>query len=495
MRSYSVAIGIRGLQRAATSGGFSTETHLLRSTNVLEAYCRAGVEGGASRSLAWRLEGAARATETAAQQRSRCSGRQAVFVGTGAPASRGKSAYMSSATLVPLSPIYRSSRAPLCLRTLSSGASGGRPTTTAPPADGGATSASSAAEERAPDGDMARKKYGQAVDDEARTKDQRRADREEEAEDVEYFAAPKDGAEAAGGGTMMERAFSMLGWGVMAAAAAFILSMYQIETEDVERLLAEYREKEKEDDAGAAVGFASAALAHYLSYRQYVHNFTDPRSEQLLPDLPPHLRGGTYTLVLDLDETIICSDWQRKRGWRTFKRPGVDDFIIRMGQMYELVVYTPTLFTYANPILDRLDPHGYIPPTHRLYRDANQMRHGQFIRDISKLNRDPKRVIYITADKSSTQMHPDNSIVIKQFKIDDADMGKSAADTVLLDLMPFLEAVVRQQAPDVRVVISSYDGKDIPETFRQRTKDLQTKMREKSASTKSTPLLKSFLGR
>ena len=166
--------------------------------------------------------------------------------------------------------------------------------------------------------------------------------------------------------------------------------------------------------------------------------------------------------------------------------------------MYELVVYTPTLFTYANPILDRLDPHGFIPPSHRLYRDANQMRHGQFIRDISKLNRDARRVIYLTADRASTAMHPDNSIVIKRFRMDEnADAGGSSAkaDTVLLDLMPFLEAVVRQQAPDVRVVISSYEGKDIPATFRQRTRDLQNKMREKTAATKATPLLKSFLGR
>lgn len=43
-------------------------------------------------------------------------------------------------------------------------------------------------------------------------------------------------------------------------------------------------------------------------------------------------------------------------GWRTFKRPGVDDFIRTMSQYYELVLYTSQLPTYADPILDRLDP-------------------------------------------------------------------------------------------------------------------------------------------
>ena len=48
------------------------------------------------------------------------------------------------------------------------------------------------------------------------------------------------------------------------------------------------------------------------------------------------------------------------RGWRTFKRPGVDDFIRSMAQYYELVVYTSQLPTYADPILDRLDPQRMI---------------------------------------------------------------------------------------------------------------------------------------
>lgn len=66
------------------------------------------------------------------------------------------------------------------------------------------------------------------------------------------------------------------------------------------------------------------------------------------------------TLVLDLDNTLVHSDWTRGRGWRTFKRPGVDDFLKQMAQMYEIVVYTAALPTYADPILDRLDPNGCI---------------------------------------------------------------------------------------------------------------------------------------
>lgn len=33
-------------------------------------------------------------------------------------------------------------------------------------------------------------------------------------------------------------------------------------------------------------------------------------------------------------------------------------------------------------------------------------------------------------------------------------------------MMPFLEQVVRANVPDVRAVVRSYEGQDIPSTFR-----------------------------
>ena len=48
------------------------------------------------------------------------------------------------------------------------------------------------------------------------------------------------------------------------------------------------------------------------------------------------------TLVLDLDDTLIHSDWTRGRGWKTFKRPGAEDFIRNMAQYYELVRISPS---------------------------------------------------------------------------------------------------------------------------------------------------------
>lgn len=48
-----------------------------------------------------------------------------------------------------------------------------------------------------------------------------------------------------------------------------------------------------------------------------------------------------------------------------------------MAQYYELVIYTDQLPTYADPILDRLDPQRYIQ--YRLYRDSTQYINGKHV--------------------------------------------------------------------------------------------------------------------
>ena len=55
-----------------------------------------------------------------------------------------------------------------------------------------------------------------------------------------------------------------------------------------------------------------------------------------------------------------------------------------------------------------------------------------------------------------------NLIQIKPWKLE-------TDDTVLLDLLPFLEAVWSTNVSDVRDVVRSYQGQDIPVAFRSGT--------------------------
>lgn len=116
------------------------------------------------------------------------------------------------------------------------------------------------------------------------------------------------------------------------------------------------------------------------------------------------------TLVLDLDDTLIHSDWTRARGWRTFKRPGATAFIQQMASAYELVLYTDQLPTYADPIMDRLDPSRFA--LYRLYKDSTRYVNGRHVRDLSKLNRELGQVLLLTANEDAYQLQPDNAVKV-----------------------------------------------------------------------------------
>lgn len=154
----------------------------------------------------------------------------------------------------------------------------------------------------------------------------------------------------------------------------------------------------------------------------------------------------------------------------------MDAFLKQVSQFYEVVVYTDQLQTYADPILDRLDPNRqYIH--YRLYRDATKYTGGEHVRDLSQLNRDLSRVILISPNEKAFRLQPDNAIQVQPYNLE-------KEDTVLLDLMPFLESICRTNVPDVRQVVRSYRGLDVPTEFKRRMKEVQEKSKEKQSKSR-----------
>lgn len=222
----------------------------------------------------------------------------------------------------------------------------------------------------------------------------------------------------------------------------------------------------------AAMAVPAKAVDFYLELRRSIEDqvkeFAEPTSDKLLPDLHP-LEQHVFTLVLDLKETLVYSDWTRERGWRTLKRPGVDEFLQTLGQFYEIVVYSDEQSMYVDPVMEKLDTNGFV--RYRLSRAATKYQNGKHYRDLSKLNRDPSRILYISGHALETSLQPENCVSIKPWK-------SEADDTTLIDLIPFLQYVARFNPPDIRPVLASYEGKDIPTEFLERTKEHQRRMQE-----------------
>ncbi|CAI9088239.1 OLC1v1022518C1 [Oldenlandia corymbosa var. corymbosa] len=210
----------------------------------------------------------------------------------------------------------------------------------------------------------------------------------------------------------------------------------------------------------------------YLDLRRFaedqIQGFSDPPSDKLLPDLAPQ-EAHVFTLVLDLNDTLIHTDWNRDRGWRTFKRPGVDAFLEHLAQFYEIVLYTDQMTMFIDPVVLKLDPQHCI--RYKLDRVATRYKDGKHYRDLSILNRDPSRVLYVSAHALETTLQPENAVPIKEWK-------GEADDTELLDLIPFLEFVAKMRPPDIRTTLASYQGHDIPKEFIKRSKEHQRRSQE-----------------
>lgn len=60
------------------------------------------------------------------------------------------------------------------------------------------------------------------------------------------------------------------------------------------------------------------------------------------------------------------------------------------------------------------------------------LRYSFLRQDLSKLNRDPRKIIYLSAHARENSLQPENGAVIKPFK-------SELDDTALVDFIPFLE--------------------------------------------------------
>merc|ERR1712150_372161 len=165
-------------------------------------------------------------------------------------------------------------------------------------------------------------------------------------------------------------------------------------------------------------------------------------------------------LVLDLDETLVHSSFRKVKDADFLepveidnynhtvyvrKRPHTDEFLERMAEHYEIVLFTASLSKYANPLLDMLDTKKTI--THRLYRESCVHDQYCYVKDLSLLGRKLTDTIIVDNSPQSFNYQPRNAVPIPSW-FDDQN------DTDLKDLIPVLQKL--KDVPDVRRIL---DGK------------------------------------
>ncbi|XP_023587970.1 CTD small phosphatase-like protein [Trichechus manatus latirostris] len=147
---------------------------------------------------------------------------------------------------------------------------------------------------------------------------------------------------------------------------------------------------------------------------------------QVIP-IPSPISNADFIVPVEIDGTI--------HQVYVLKRPHVDEFLQRMGQLFECVLFTASLAKYADPVADLLDRWGVFRA--RLFRESCVFHRGNYVKDLSRLGRELSKVIIVDNSPASYIFHPENAVPVQSW-FDDM------TDTELLDLIPFFEGLSRE---------------------------------------------------
>ncbi|XP_019959806.1 carboxy-terminal domain RNA polymerase II polypeptide A small phosphatase 2 [Paralichthys olivaceus] len=187
--------------------------------------------------------------------------------------------------------------------------------------------------------------------------------------------------------------------------------------------------------------------------------------KQYEPSLLPEVNAedqGKICVVIDLDETLVHSSFKpisnadfivpveiegTTHQVYVLKRPYVDEFLQRMGELFECVLFTASLAKYADPVTDLLDQCGVFRT--RLFRESCVFHQGCYVKDLSRLGRDLHKTLILDNSPASYIFHPNNAVPVVSW-FDDVE------DAELLNLLPVFEEL--SQADNVYTRLDQLRG-------------------------------------
>jgi len=110
----------------------------------------------------------------------------------------------------------------------------------------------------------------------------------------------------------------------------------------------------------------------------------------------PYIKSQTtkpYTLVLDLDETLLHYFEKNDYEGELRIRPGADNFLKLLSDHYEIVIFTAAMQDYADWALEHFEHKECI--SYRLYRQHALPFGGVYVKDLSRIGRDISKTIIV----------------------------------------------------------------------------------------------------
>ena len=159
-----------------------------------------------------------------------------------------------------------------------------------------------------------------------------------------------------------------------------------------------------------------------------------------------------YTLVLDLDETLINIEFKDMSNNRCILhlRPGLFWFLSKVKPFYELITFTSASKEYAQPIINEIElKNKYFD--YNFFREHSVINGNDFVKDISRIGRDMKKIIIVDNTEQNFRLNNKNGIKIKPFYGDQNDK-------VLYELSKILVMIVKQGYEDLTMALKDYSN-------------------------------------
>lgn len=162
----------------------------------------------------------------------------------------------------------------------------------------------------------------------------------------------------------------------------------------------------------------------------------------------PMPKNKKYTLVLDLDETLVHFKEVPEdeiHGGVLLVRPFAGEFLKAMSHFFELVIFTAGMQDYADWALEQV-PNSHLI-SHRLYRQHASPQEGFYVKDLSRIGRDVSKTIIVDNLAENFQLQPENGIYICSWYDD-------SSDSSLVELAPLLAHIVTTKQESVSKALS-----------------------------------------
>ena len=170
-------------------------------------------------------------------------------------------------------------------------------------------------------------------------------------------------------------------------------------------------------------------------------------------ELPPFLKNKNqkkYTLILDLDDTLINITITNDKKIIIQPRPGLISFLTGIKPFYEIIAFSKLSKNESEAIIRLIEGDKKLFD-YNLHRNHCTLVGKNFVKDISRIGRDIKTIIMVDDLAENLKDHIDNGILILPY-----DGNNYREDRVLFELKKMLILFHRLGYQDLRNALKSY---------------------------------------